>query len=65
MLLNRMHGLELTPAEIAALQRSVEGWAAGLNLAALSLKRRGNPARLIERLPVDDELSRNVCGTRS
>jgi LuxR family transcriptional regulator, maltose regulon positive regulatory protein len=55
-LLNRVHALELTPTEVEALQDSVEGWVAGLNLAALSLKRSQDPGQLINGLPVDDEL---------
>jgi LuxR family transcriptional regulator, maltose regulon positive regulatory protein len=34
-LLNRVHGLDLSAAELAVLQARIEGWVAGLNLAAL------------------------------
>lgn len=38
--LNRMLGLDLTKEEINALEERTEGWAAGLQLAALSIKGR-------------------------
>jgi LuxR family maltose regulon positive regulatory protein len=36
--LNGVMGLELDPAHVAALDRRTEGWAAGLQLAALSMR---------------------------
>ncbi|MCA9959354.1 MAG: hypothetical protein KC443_09995, partial [Anaerolineales bacterium] len=36
--LNQMMGLNLTPADIAALEARTEGWIAGLQLAALSMR---------------------------
>ncbi len=36
--LNRAMGLELTPADVEALEARTEGWIAGLQLAALSLR---------------------------
>lgn len=36
--LNRVMGLDLTPEEVAALEERTEGWIAGLQLAALSLR---------------------------
>ena len=36
--LNRVMGLGLTPAQVAALEARTEGWAAGLQLAALSAR---------------------------
>jgi ATP/maltotriose-dependent transcriptional regulator MalT len=36
--LNRVMGLSLTPADVAALDGRTEGWVAGLQLAALSLR---------------------------
>ena len=36
--LQRVMGLELTPAEVGALEDRTEGWVAGLQLAALSLR---------------------------
>ena len=40
-------GLALDPATIAALQERTEGWAAGLQLAALSLRRCPDPAGFV------------------
>jgi LuxR family maltose regulon positive regulatory protein len=43
--LNRMMGLNLTPEEVNALEGRIEGWVAGLQLAALSMQGRSdNPA---------------------
>jgi LuxR family transcriptional regulator, maltose regulon positive regulatory protein len=53
-LLLRRHGLELPPEDVAELQRRTEGWVAGLNLAALSLRGTSDRAAFLERLPVDD-----------
>jgi LuxR family maltose regulon positive regulatory protein len=53
-LLNRVHGLNLAPAEVARVQGRTEGWVAGLNLAALSLQRAGDRGRILERLPADE-----------
>ena len=53
LLLHR-HGLRLAPNELAALQRRTEGWVAGLNLAALSLRGTSDRAAFLERMPVDD-----------
>jgi LuxR family transcriptional regulator, maltose regulon positive regulatory protein len=53
-LLNGVHGLELVPAEVASVQERVEGWASGLNLVALAMRRRGEPRSPIETLPIDD-----------
>src|SRR4051794_36200708 len=41
-LLHRGFGLELAGAQVARLQERTEGWAAGLQLAGLSLGRRGS-----------------------
>jgi LuxR family maltose regulon positive regulatory protein len=38
--LAQMTGLSLAPAEVAALDRRTEGWIAGLQMAALSLRQR-------------------------
>jgi LuxR family maltose regulon positive regulatory protein len=38
--LEQMTGLSLAPAEVAALDRRIEGWIAGLQMAALSLRQR-------------------------
>ncbi len=53
-LLNQMHGLDLGPDEVAAVQNRIEGWVAGLNLAALSLKRGSDRDRVLDALPADD-----------
>ena len=37
-LLNQVMALELTAGQVAALERATEGWAAGLQLAALSMR---------------------------
>ena len=49
--LNRAMGLDLTPADVEALGERTEGWIAGLQLAALSLRgipERGQVAAFIE-----------------
>jgi LuxR family transcriptional regulator, maltose regulon positive regulatory protein len=43
-LLGEATGQELPPASLAALQTRTEGWAAGLQLASLSLRGRADPA---------------------
>jgi LuxR family transcriptional regulator, maltose regulon positive regulatory protein len=53
-LLNRVHGLDLTAEEVATVQERIEGWVAGLNLAALSLKRDERRGQILEALPDDD-----------
>jgi len=53
-LLNRVHALELSPAQLAVLQDQTEGWVAGLNLAALSLQRPGDRGQVLAGLPADD-----------
>jgi LuxR family maltose regulon positive regulatory protein len=53
-LLNRVHGLDLSPAQLGVLQDQTEGWVAGLNLAALSLQRPGDRERVLSGLPADD-----------
>ncbi len=40
--------LELTDPDIQILERRTEGWAAGLQMAALSLRRHSNPSSFIE-----------------
>jgi LuxR family maltose regulon positive regulatory protein len=42
--LNEVMGLELEPALVAALEARTEGWAAGLQLAALSVRTRAGAA---------------------
>ena len=46
--LNRGMGLCLTTAEVAALEDRTEGWAAGLQLAALSLQGQPDPTDFIQ-----------------
>ena len=53
-LLNRVHGLDLEAHEVQALQRRIEGWVGGLNLAALSLRRDAERERIVQALPGDD-----------
>jgi LuxR family transcriptional regulator, maltose regulon positive regulatory protein len=53
-LLNRVHGLDLSAAELAVLQARIEGWVAGLNLAALSLAGRQDRGRLLGELPAEE-----------
>jgi LuxR family transcriptional regulator, maltose regulon positive regulatory protein len=53
-LLNGTLGLCLAPADIDALQRRTEGWAAGLYLAGLSLRGRPDPSLLVSAFAGDD-----------
>ena len=46
--LNRMMGLNLRDADIAALEARTEGWIAGLQLAALSMQGRADAAGFIQ-----------------
>jgi LuxR family maltose regulon positive regulatory protein len=46
--LNRMMGLNLRDADIAALEARTEGWIAGLQLAALSMQGRSDTASFIK-----------------
>ena len=46
--LNRMMGLNLTTENVAALEERTEGWVAGLQLAALSMKGRSDVAGFIK-----------------
>ncbi len=48
--LNRMMGLELSAADIAALETRTEGWIAGLQLAAISMQGRRDAAGFISSL---------------
>lgn len=43
-------GLPLAPADVARLAERTEGWAAGLQLAGLSLQGRGDPAAFVASL---------------
>ncbi|MFZ0716006.1 protein kinase domain-containing protein [Mycobacterium sp.] len=58
-------GLDLTPANIAELEDSTDGWAAALQLASLSLRGHPDPTALIENLSgrhqaIGDYLASNV-----
>jgi ATP/maltotriose-dependent transcriptional regulator MalT len=53
-LLNGTHGLRLGPDELAGVHRRTEGWVAGLNLVALSLREADDRAAFLAGLPVDD-----------
>jgi LuxR family maltose regulon positive regulatory protein len=53
-LLNRMHGLELERHDVVLLRERTEGWAAGLYLAALSLRGRSNVHAFVESFAGDD-----------
>ncbi|HST46968.1 tetratricopeptide repeat protein [Jatrophihabitans sp.] len=46
-LLNDGMGLALAPDDVSALDERTEGWAAGLQLAALSLRGRADPASFV------------------
>ncbi|MBW8712209.1 MAG: helix-turn-helix transcriptional regulator, partial [Mycobacterium sp.] len=53
-LLNQMLGLELDAADVARLQHRTEGWAAGLQLAALSLSGREDRRAFISSFAGDE-----------
>lgn len=46
--LNRAMGLNLTEADVTALEFRTEGWVAGLQLAALSMQGQADPASFIQ-----------------
>jgi LuxR family maltose regulon positive regulatory protein len=48
------HGVELSGADLETLWRRTEGWAAGLRLAALSLRAHPQPGRFVADLAGDD-----------
>jgi LuxR family maltose regulon positive regulatory protein len=48
------HGVVLTAGELETLRRRTEGWAAGLRLAALSLRAHPRPERFVADLAGDD-----------
>ena len=52
--LNEMMGLQLTAADVAALEGRTEGWIAALQLAALSLQGREDVAAFIDGFAGDD-----------
>jgi LuxR family maltose regulon positive regulatory protein len=48
--MNEIMGLSLSEADLAALEDKTEGWVAGLQLAALSIRDRANPSGFIAAL---------------
>lgn len=46
--LNQVMALELTPEQVSGLTRRTEGWVAGLQMAALSLRGRPDPTAFIQ-----------------
>ncbi|MFN8028400.1 MAG: LuxR C-terminal-related transcriptional regulator [Acidimicrobiia bacterium] len=52
--LNGAMGLSLTAADVAALEARTEGWIAALQLAALSMQGRADPAEFIASFAGDD-----------
>ena len=52
--LNRVMGLEISAADVAALEQRTEGWIAGLQLAALSMQGRENIADFVAAFSGDD-----------
>jgi LuxR family maltose regulon positive regulatory protein len=55
-LLNGTHGLDLDPEQLAGVQERTEGWVAGLNLVALSLRDARDRDALMARMPAGDRL---------
>jgi LuxR family maltose regulon positive regulatory protein len=62
-LLNDVLGLGLPPGPVARLQERTEGWAAGLLLAAISLRSRPDPAGFVEGFAGDDRHIVDYLGT--
>lgn len=52
--LNGAMGLDLTPAQVDALEARTEGWIAALQLAALSLRGRDDPAGFVAEFAGED-----------
>jgi LuxR family maltose regulon positive regulatory protein len=52
--LNQVMELEISAADVAALEQRTEGWIAGLQLAALSLQGRENVADFVAAFSGDD-----------
>jgi LuxR family maltose regulon positive regulatory protein len=53
-LLNGQHGLALAPEQLAGVQHRTEGWVAGLNLLALTLRDAPDHDAAMARIPVGD-----------
>jgi LuxR family maltose regulon positive regulatory protein len=62
-LLNDVLGLDLDAADILRLHQRTEGWAAGLYLAALSLRGQADPRAFIEAFAGDDRHVVDYLGT--
>lgn len=52
--IRRVTGQTLHPAQVQALHSRTEGWAAGIQLAALSLRDHDDPDRFVEQFAGDD-----------
>ena len=52
--LNEVMNLELTPADVSALEDRTEGWIAGLQLSALTLQNRANRSELVKEFAGDN-----------
>ena len=52
--LKNVMGLELSPPDIAALERRTEGWIAGLQIAALSMQGRQDVSRFVKAFTGDN-----------
>ncbi len=52
--LNEVMNLELTPADVSALEDRTEGWIAGLQLSALTLQNRTNRSELVQEFAGDN-----------
>jgi LuxR family maltose regulon positive regulatory protein len=50
LFLNGVMGLSLSKADIAAMESRTEGWAAGLQLAAIAMQSRADPSVFIAHL---------------
>ncbi|HZC41884.1 MAG TPA: AAA family ATPase, partial [Streptosporangiaceae bacterium] len=53
-LLLGLHGISLSPAALAALTERNEGWAAGLRLAALSMRGHPDPDQFVKEFSAED-----------
>jgi LuxR family maltose regulon positive regulatory protein len=63
--LNEVMGLDLTTADVAALEARTEGWIAALQLAALSMQGRSDAAEFIADFTGDDPISSTTSLKRS
>ncbi|TQF74037.1 protein kinase [Rhodococcus spelaei] len=67
-MLVELGGLRLSDADVAGLNQSTDGWVAALQLAALSLRERDDPAELIDSISgrhhaIAEYLAENVLDT--